>query len=199
MTTLAVAGNGAIVPLVEGHAATRERWTVDVTVDDLESLFFYTIANIVVVSYDVWMEESAGIPVKVGRAVKRLNKLEVLWDVLWMRYGAIFAKTTRISAVAEKLSIGGEGPHRFMCCECHIKRSRLSASGSVTLGCFASAKLAGPYEQAWVTSVCSAVAENDVRYMCGVFWRRKKETETLFKRLRACEGGVFFQTSGLLC
>ena len=51
MTTLAVAGNGAIVPLVEGHAATRERWTVDVTVDDLESLFFYTPANIVVVSY----------------------------------------------------------------------------------------------------------------------------------------------------
>ena len=80
-----------------------------------------------------------------------------------------------------------------MCCECHIKRSRLSASGSVTLGFFASAKLAGPYEQAWVTSVCSAVAENDVRYMCGVFWRGKEETETLFKRLRACEDGVFFQ------
>ena len=199
MTTLAVAGNGAIVPLVEGHAATRERWTVDVTVDDLESFFFYTPANIVVVSYDVWLEESADIPVKVGRAVKRLNKLEVLWDVLWMRYGAIFAKTTRISAVAEKLSIGGEGPHRFMCCECHIKRSRLSASGSVTLGCFASAKLAGPYEQAWVMYVCSAVAENDVRYFGGVFWRGKEETETLFKRLRACEGGVFFQTSGLLC
>ena len=48
-------------------------------------------------------------------------------------------------------------------------------------------------KQAWVTSVCSAVAENDVRYMCGVFWRGKEETETLFKRLRACEDGVFFQ------
>ena len=182
MTTLAVAGNGAIVPLVEGHAATRERWTVDVTVDDLESLFFYTLANIVVVCDDVWMEESASIPVKVGGAVKRLNKLEVLWDVLWMRYGAIFAKTTRISSISEKLSIGGEGPRRFMCCECHIKRSRLSASGSVTLGCFANAKLAGPYEQAWLTSVCSAVAENDVRYMCGVFWRGKEETGSLTSR-----------------
>ena len=85
-----------------------------------------------------------------------------------------------------------------MCCECHIKRSRLSASGSVTLGCFASAKLAGPYEQAWVTSVCSAVAENDVRYMCGVFWRGKEETETLFKRLRACEDGVFFPCVSVL-
>ena len=41
--------------------------------------------------------------------------------------------------------------------------------------------------------MCSAVAENDVRYMCGVFWRGKEETETLFKRLRACEDGVFFQ------
>jgi hypothetical protein len=29
--------------------------------------------------------------------------------------------------------------------------------------------------------------------MCGVFWRGKEETETLFKRLRACEDGVFFQ------
>ena len=173
--------------------------TMDATVNDLEWLFHHTLANLIVVSYDVWKEQSTEIPVTVGRAARRLNKMKVIWDVLWMKYGAIFAKTTRISAVAEKLSIGGEGPHRFMCCECHIKRSRLSASGSVTLGCFASAKLAGPYEQAWVTSVCSAVAENDVRYMCGVFWRRKKETETLFKRLRACEGGVFFQTSGLLC
>ena len=31
MTTLAVAGNGAIVPLVEGHSATRERWTANLT------------------------------------------------------------------------------------------------------------------------------------------------------------------------
>ena len=31
MTTLAAAGNGAIVPLVEGHAATRERWTANLT------------------------------------------------------------------------------------------------------------------------------------------------------------------------
>ena len=67
MTTLAVAGNGAIVPLVEGHAATRERWTVDVTVDDLESLFFYTLANIVVVSYDVCLEESERSAVADGK------------------------------------------------------------------------------------------------------------------------------------
>ena len=51
-------------------------------------------------------------------------------------------------------------------------------------------------KQAWVTSVCSAVAENDVRYMCGVFWRGKEETEKLFKGLRACADGVFFQTCG---
>ena len=31
MTTLAVAGKGAIVPLVEGHSATRERWTANLT------------------------------------------------------------------------------------------------------------------------------------------------------------------------
>jgi len=44
-----------------------------------------------------------------------------------------------------------------------------------------------------MSTLCSAVAENNVRYMCGVFWRGKEETETLFKRLRACEDGVFFQ------
>ena len=69
-----------------------------------------------------------------------------------MRLVAIVARATRISRIAEKLKIG-EGPHRFMCCECHIKGSRLSARGSVTLGLFASAKDAGPYEQAWVKSV----------------------------------------------
>ena len=31
MTTLAVAGKSAIVPLIEGHAATRERWTANLT------------------------------------------------------------------------------------------------------------------------------------------------------------------------
>ena len=31
MPTLAVAGNGAIVPLIEGHSATRERWTAAAT------------------------------------------------------------------------------------------------------------------------------------------------------------------------
>ena len=61
MPTLAVAGNGAIVPLIEGHSATRERWTVDV-------------------SYDVWLEESADIPVTVGRAARRLNKMKVIWE-----------------------------------------------------------------------------------------------------------------------
>ena len=31
MPTLAVAGNGAIVPLIEGHSATRGRWTANLT------------------------------------------------------------------------------------------------------------------------------------------------------------------------
>jgi len=109
-----------------------------------------------------------------------------------MRHGAICARTSRISTVVEKLTIG-EGPHRFMCCESNIKGSRLSASGCVTLGLFSNAKDVGPYEQAWVESVCHAVESNAVRYMCGVFWRGKAETATLFKRLRACEDGVFFQ------
>ena len=31
MTTLAVAGQSATVPLIEGHAATRMRWTANLT------------------------------------------------------------------------------------------------------------------------------------------------------------------------
>ena len=58
---------------------------------------------------------------------------------------------------------------------------------------FSSQKDAGGYTKAWMTAVCSAVAENEVRYICGVFWRGKEETEKLFKRLNVCEGGLFFQ------
>ena len=98
--------------------------TMDATVNDLEWLFHHTPANLIVVSYDVWKEESTEISVTVGRAARRLNRMEKIWDVLYMNYGAIFAKTTRFSAVAEKLSIGGDGPHRFICCDCDIRESR---------------------------------------------------------------------------
>ena len=168
--------------------------TTDVTLADMVSLFSTTPANIVVVSYDAWMEELPSITSKLRKAVASLDtrEQENRWDAFLMRHAAICTQTSRISTVVEKLTIG-EGPHRFMCCECHIKGSRLSASGSVTLGVFSSAKDAGPYEEAWVKSVCHAVESNTVRYMCGVFWRGQEETATLFKRLRACEDGVFFQ------
>ena len=68
----------------------------------------------------------------------------------------------------------------------------MSAPGSVKLGLFASAKDAGPYEEAWLRLVCYAVESNEVRYLCGVFWPQSRP-ETLFKELRACEDGVFFQ------
>ena len=61
------------------------------------------------------------------------------------------------------------------------------------LGVLASASNAGPYQFAWQQPVCSAVVENRVRYICGLFWRPKSETEFLFKQLRACEDGLFFQ------
>ena len=32
-----------------------------------------------------------------------------------------------------------------------------------------------------------------MRYVCGISWRPKSETELLFKQLRACEDGLFFQ------
>ena len=169
--------------------------TTDATVDDIEWLFSKTPANLVVVSYDLWEEESHEISKKVRRAVGKLNKVHgrKVWDSLRMPYGSIFAKSSRISSITEKLIIGGDGPHRFICCDFLIRESRLSASGNVTLGIFASAKRAGPHEPPWMSMVCSAVAESNVHYICGVFWRKKDEIETLFKQLGACESGVFFQ------
>ena len=41
--------------------------------------------------------------------------------------------------------------------------------------------------------VCSAVAGDQVRYLCGVFWRGKEDTEPFFKILRAGEYGLPFQ------
>ena len=58
---------------------------------------------------------------------------------------------------------------------------------------FASASNAGPYQDTWLQSVCSTVVEERVIYICGIFWRPTSETELLFKKLRACEDGLFFQ------
>ena len=69
----------------------------------------------------------------------------------------------------------------------------MSASCSFTLGLVASASDAGPYQAPWLEMACSAVAGNQVRYMCGVSWRGKEDTETLFKQLRAGEYGLFLQ------
>ena len=59
---------------------------------------------------------------------------------------------------------------------------------------FSSAKGAVPYELAWEEVVCNAVRQLDVRYICGVFWQGKDDTASLFKKLRACGGGFFFQS-----
>ena len=167
--------------------------TTDATEEDITWLFSTTPANLVVVSYDVWEDECDKIAKKVRRAVAILNKVRVVWDPLLLSYGAIYAKTSRFRSFGEKVSIGGDGPHRFICCDFNIRESRLSANGIVTLGFVASMKSAGPYEESWMKMVRSAVAENNVHYMCGVFWRKKKEIEALFKQLGATESGVFFQ------
>ena len=61
------------------------------------------------------------------------------------------------------------------------------------LGLLASQKSARGYPKSWREVVCSAVAENQVRYICGVFSRVKEDTEKLFKDLNLCEGALFFQ------
>ena len=167
--------------------------TAEATVDDVESLFSYTPANIVVVSYHDWKDEGRTLERTLEQAMQRINGGERLqWHELWLRPGAIFGKTSRISSVEEGLRLA-KGHHRFISVKCQVRKSRLSASGSVRLGLFASAEDAGAYPDEWMTPVCRAIVEAQVRYICGVFWSGKKETETLFKRLRICKAGMFFQ------
>ena len=167
----------------------------EATEDDLLRLFSQTLANIVVASCDVWTDTE--VEATLDRAVRRLNNGEdggegPKWHALWLRPCAIFGKTTRISSVEDGMRIA-TGSHRFLTVKCQVKLSDLSASGSVTLGVFASAKDAGAYHDGWVQQVCSIIEQQHVRYICGVFWRGKEETETLFKRLRVCKDGLFFQ------
>ena len=61
------------------------------------------------------------------------------------------------------------------------------------LGLVASQKLAHGVTKRWIDKVCSAVAENQVRYICGVFSRGKEDTEQLFNYLKSCQGALFFQ------
>ena len=166
--------------------------TAEATVDDLERLFSYTLANIVAVSYQDWSKWQA-VERTLEQAVHRLNGGEgPQWHELWLRPGAIFGKTSRISSVEEGVRLA-KGHHRFISVKCQVIKSRLSASGSVRLGLFASAEDAGAYPDEWMNHVCREIVEAQVRYICGVFWSGKKETETLFKRLRICKAGMFFQ------
>ena len=115
----------------------------EATVDDLQWLFSQTPANIVVVSYQDLSKWQA-VERTLEQAVHRLNGGEgPQWHELWLRPGAIFGKTSRISSIEEGMRIA-KGPHRFMTVKCQVKLSVLSASGSVRLGLFASAKDAGP-------------------------------------------------------
>ena len=74
-----------------------------------------------------------------------------------------------------------------------IRNSYSSTGGSVRLGLVASRKGAYNYPTAWKNFVRSAVADFQVRYMCGVFSRGKKDTEKLFRELNIGHGALFIQ------
>ena len=154
----------------------------EATVENLRWLLSATPANILVVSYHVWLDDNFQVASAVNKAVEQLNRDEELWKAVWTSFGAVLGKTNRVSGVHWELKID-KGPHRFLCCEVRIRNSNLSSEGSVMLGLVASQKLARGYPKAWREEVCSAVAEDHVRYICGVFSRGKEDTEKLFKDL----------------
>ena len=124
--------------------------------------------------------------------MKELNRDEEPWQAAWPSFGAALGMTTRVSDVRWRMKID-EGPHRFLCCELRIRKSYLIWDGSVMLGLFASQKSARGYPKSWMKALCSAVAENQVRYICGVFSRGKKDTEKLLEDLNIGQGALLFQ------
>ena len=159
---------------------------------DLVRMFSSTRASIVVVSYDKWNGKRSSAQEKMFEVFQRLCGESTKWSALWMTHGVAFAKTARISTVVEKLSLSS-GTHRFSVVEFQNKESDVSASGPVTLGLAASASDAGAYQDSWLSTVCTAVATERVRFICGVFSRGKEDTESFFKRLGASDYGLFFQ------
>ena len=95
--------------------------TAEATVDDLECLLSQTPANIVVVSYHDWKDKGHTVERALEQAVHRLHGGRgPQWHELWLRLGAIFGKTSRISSVGERMRIA-KGPHRFMTVKCQVK------------------------------------------------------------------------------
>ena len=166
--------------------------TADAAVDDLAKLFRFTPANLVVVSYDEWKGPNATAREKMAAAWPQFNNGANPWMGLWLTSGAVFGKASRISSIQEKLMLK-QGFHHCFIIECQIEASFRTARGSLMLGFFASASNAGPYKATWLESVCSTFVRERVRYICGIFWRPKSETEFFFKQLRACDDGLFFQ------
>jgi len=169
----------------------------EATVENVRWLLNATLANIVVVAYDGWVDDAVDHPYQVSRIVDKavglLNKEEARWKGVWTKCGAVLGRTSSVEDLQWMTKID-ESSHRFLICELFIRNSYSSTGGSVRLGLVASRKGACNYPTSWKKLVRSAVADSQVRYICGVFSRGKKDTEKLFKELNIGQGALFFQS-----
>ena len=71
--------------------------------EDVTYLLNATLANIVVVTYDVWMDdpfhESYQVAHKVNKAVALLNEEAENWKTLWTKCGAVHGRTGRVDGL----------------------------------------------------------------------------------------------------
>ena len=143
MTTRANSVNATIAFFVVAKEAT---------VENLKRSLSATPANIVVVSYDVWLDDTVDkayqVASAVNKAVERLKRIEECWKAVWTSFGAVLGKANRAAGVHWKLKID-EAPHRSLCCEVRIRNSNSSSEGSVMLGLVANQKLARGYPKSW--------------------------------------------------
>ena len=75
----------------------------EANVETLVWLLAATLANIVAVSYDVWLGEGLEVAPAVNQAVDQLNSKEDSWHAVWTTFGAALGKTSRVEGVYGKM------------------------------------------------------------------------------------------------
>lgn len=98
----------------------------EANVETLVWLRAATPANIVVVSYDVWLDEGLEVAPALHKAVEQLNSKEDCWKAVWTKFGAVLGKTSRVAGVDWEMKID-KCPHILLCCEVRIRSSKLSS------------------------------------------------------------------------
>ena len=173
--------------MVLGHFVV----STEASAENLRWLFKTTPAHIVVVTYATGGPSDKTTSIAV--AMKQV--LPDCWHARWMTCGVVLGKKSRIASVEVKAEFTC-GPHQFGCFECLTIDSRFTPRGAVAVAAIFNNRDMGvgaDYDKTFKTSVRSAVADHNVRFIAGVFSCPKGQVEALFSSLIRCEGRLILQ------